>query len=130
MNTRIEGKKVNINKPRAEVYSVLANPANFQKVMPSDVTKFEADENSFVFGLKGMPEIRMVFSEKVENEKLVLKAASSKLDVALNALFEDADGNTQAQLIFEGDFNPMLKMMVERPLRNFVEKLTEQLHKL
>lgn len=130
MNTRIEGKKVKIEKPCAEVYSFLANPANFKKVMPSDVSKFEADENSFVFGLKGMPEIRMVFSEKVENEKLVLKAASSKLDVSLNALFEDANGGTQAQLVFEGDFNPMLKMMVERPLKNFVEKLTEQLQQL
>ncbi|MDX5404946.1 MAG: SRPBCC family protein [Bacteroidota bacterium] len=130
MNTVIEGDKVTIQKSQKEVFDILSVPANFSRIMPDDVAKFEAGDNWFIFGLKGMPEVKLVVRETESPSKVVLGSASDKLDFQLVGKFEDHEDQTIAQLLFEGQFNPMLKMMVERPLRNFLQKLTEKLSSL
>ena len=39
-------------------------------------------------------------------------------DLDIN-LKEEADNQTEVSMIFNGDINPFMKMMVEKPLRNF-----------
>ena len=53
--------------------------------MPESIQKFEVDGDSFIFGLKGMPEIRLVLKEQTEYSNITLGAASSKLDFELIA---------------------------------------------
>lgn len=130
MNTRIEGREVTINKPRQTVYDHLSIPANFKDIMPEDVNRFEAGDDWFLFELKGIPAVKMKVAELNTPESITLKSASDKLTFQLvGTLTEDGD-NTKARLNFEGDFNPMLKMMVSKPLTNFLGKLSDQLEKL
>jgi len=126
--THIESKKVTVNTSATELYQKLEKPENFKQAMPESVTKFEADDNSFVFGMKGMPEVRLVIKEKVEPELLTFEAASSKLDFTLACHITPIDEDTcEAYFHFEGKFNPMLRMMVEKPLKNFIEALADKL---
>ena len=62
----IEGTKVTTQKSAKEVYTFFTELLNFENLMPENIEKFEVDGDSFVFGLKGMPEIRLVLKEKIE----------------------------------------------------------------
>lgn len=127
----IDGNKVTVKKSSEEVFQFLTKLENFEQLMPESKEKFEVDGESFVFGLKGMPEIRLVMKEKTEFSKVVLGAASSKLPFTLAADIEAVNENESAvQLKFESTFNPMMAMMVKKPLTKFIEALTENLEKM
>ncbi|WP_298367763.1 SRPBCC family protein [uncultured Lutibacter sp.] len=122
----LETKKSVINKSQKELFEFLLDLNNFEQLMPENTDKFEVDGESFIFSLKGMPEIRLVIKEKNEFDSIVLGAASSKLNFSLNALINEVTENTcDLQLLFEGDFNPMMAMMVKSPLQKFINTLTE-----
>ena len=128
----LESPKVNVAKSAEYLFNALNDVKNFEKLMPENIAKFEViDENCFEFGLKGMPEIKLVKKGGTPNSQIVLGAASSKLPFTLtgnlNAI--DAD-NTEVQLDFEGDFNPMMAMMIKGPILKFIETLAQNMGKL
>lgn len=127
----LETKKTVINKSQKEFFEFLTDLNNFKQLMPENTDKFEVDGESFIFSLKGMPEIRLVIKEKQEFDKIVLGAASSKLNFSLTALISQVtETSCETQLLFNGDFNPMMAMMVKSPLQKFIDTLTENASKL
>ena len=127
----IEGAKVSTQKSSEELFNFFTQLENFEQLMPESTQKFEVDGSSFLFALKGMPEIRLVLGDKTEFSKVTLGAASSKLSFSLTANIEETSNVTSdCQLIFEGDFNPMMAMMVKKPLTSFIDTLTENIAKL
>ncbi|WP_111708074.1 SRPBCC family protein [Lutibacter citreus] len=122
----LETKKSVINKSQKEFFEFLLDLKNFKELMPENTQKFEVDGDSFLFSLKGMPEIRLVIKEKQEFDKIILGAASSKLNFSLTVLIKEVSENScESQLLFNGDFNPMMAMMVKSPLQKFINTLTE-----
>lgn len=123
----IEGNKVTINKSKAEVVSFLTKMENFEQLMPEN-TKFEVlSDDVFLFGLKGMPEIKLRLKEQTE-DKVILGAASDKLPFTLVANLNEIDASTtETQLSFTGEFNAMMAMMVKGPITKFVGQLSEKL---
>ena len=120
-----------VNKSSAELFNYLDNLQNFSHLMPPSVEKFEVDGESFVFGIKGMPEIRLVIKEKIANSKFVLGAASSKLDFSLATFIDEKSENeSEVQVVFQGDLNPMMAMMLKKPLTKFMDGLSQQLAQL
>ena len=116
-----------INKPVAEIVELLKVPENYEQLMPESLQKFEARDNGFKFSLKGMPEIALQLGE-ITNEKAVLSSASSSLEFELVTNFNViSEAQTEAQMFFEGKFNPFIKMMVEKPLQNFMNALTDKI---
>lgn len=127
----LESKKSTINKSQKEFFEFLSNLGNFRQLMPENIEKFEVDGESFIFSLKGMPEIRLVVKEKQEFDKIILGAASSKLNFTLTTLINKiSDSSCESQLLFEGDFNPMMAMMVKKPLQKFIDTLSSNLEKM
>ncbi|MPS73628.1 MAG: SRPBCC family protein [Chryseobacterium sp.] len=126
----LEGRKIIVNKSSSELAGMLKNPQDYKDLMPEGLQSFEAREDGFKFGLKGMPEIALKI-DNVSNEQVVLKSASSSLDFALTGSMNPLNENqTEVQLLFEGKFNPFIKMMVEKPLQNFINSLTDKIEKL
>ena len=64
--------------------------------MPENIQKFEVDGDSFIFGLKGMPEIRLILKNKTEYSNITLGAASSKLPFTLAANIEEVTENSSS----------------------------------
>lgn len=127
----LESPKVNVAKSAEYLFNALNDVKNFEKLMPENIAKFEViDENCFEFGLKGMPEIKLVKKEAIPNTKVVLGAASSKLPFTLTANLTEVNETTDVQLIFEGDFNPMMAMMIKGPITKFIETLAQNMGKL
>ena len=128
----LESQKVTVQKSSQYLFTELSQVKNFEKLMPDNISKFEVlDENAFIFGLKGMPEIKLKMKEKVANSQIILGAASDKLPFTLTAnIKEVATQTTEVQLLFDGDFNAMMAMMIKGPISKFIETLSENMVKL
>lgn len=128
----LESPKVTVQNNTAYLFNALCDVNNFEKLMPDSIAKFEVtDTDSFIFGLKGMPEIKLRIKDKTPNSKIVLGAASDKLPFTLIANIEEiSDSSAAIQLVFEGEFNAMMAMMVKGPITKFIETLSENMTKL
>lgn len=128
----LESPKVTVEKSAEYLYNALSDVKNFEKLMPENIAKFEVlGEDIFNFGLKGMPEIKLRMKEGIPNSKVVLNAASDKLPFSLIASIDSISENScEVKLDFEGDFNPMMAMMIKGPITKFIETLAENMHKL
>ena len=119
----LTSKKVTVNKSGEELCLFLSDVKNFEQLMPENISKFEViRENAFVFALKGMPEIALEVKKVNPPNKVVLGAISDKLPFTLTANVEPVDDSTsQAELLFEGEFNSMMAMMIKSPISKFLE---------
>ena len=128
----LESPKVTVEKSAQELFELLCDVRNYEKLMPENIAKFEViGEDAFIFGLKGMPEIKLKMKEKVAPNKVVLGAASDKLPFTLvaniNAISEKS---SDVKLDFEGEFNAMMAMMIKGPISKFIENLAANMSKL
>lgn len=128
---KLESRKITVSKSSEYLYNTLEQLSSYEGLMPESIEKFEIDNDSFIFGLKGMPEIRLVLKEKSPNNKIVLGAASSKMPFTLEvSINEISDNSSDVQMFFNGEFNPMISMMVKKPLTKFMETLIDNIEKL
>ncbi|MFB9054379.1 SRPBCC family protein [Formosa undariae] len=125
----LESPKVTIDKSSQEVFDFLSDIKNFEKLMPDNISKFEIlDDDKFLFALKGMPEIILKKKEVTPPNKIVLGAAGGKIDFSLvGHINETTEGKSDVQLKFEGDFNPMMAMMIKGPISKFIETLVTKM---
>ncbi len=120
----LESPKVTVQKSSKEIFDYLSKVENFEHIMPKNIDKFEASKDSFLFALKGMPEIELKLEEVEAPKKIVLGSASEKFPFNLTADIEEAsDSSSNVQLLFDGQFNPMVAMMVKKPLQKFIDTL-------
>ncbi|MDI1256061.1 MAG: SRPBCC family protein [Flavobacterium sp.] len=128
----LESPKTTVQKSAQYVFESLTKVDNFEKLMPESIAKFEVlGDDAFIFGLKGMPEIKLKLKELTPNSKVVLGAASDKLPFTLTANIEEISENSSAvQLFFEGEFNAMMAMMIKGPISKFIETLSQNMEKL
>lgn len=126
----IESRKVSVNKSSENLFKFLTNLNNYEQLMPENTEKFEIDGDSLIFGLKGMPEIRLIPKESIPNSSVILGAASSKIPFTLAFDINEIDNISETQIKFHGDFNPMITMMAKKPLTRFIETLVDNLEKL
>ncbi|HLV46846.1 MAG TPA: hypothetical protein VKY32_07385 [Flavobacterium sp.] len=129
---QLESSKKTVNHSAQYIFENMSEIKNFEKLMPENISKFEVvDENCFIFGLQGMPEIKLLKKSTTPNSEIVLGAASSKLPFSLTAKIDEKDaGNSDVQLFFEGEFNAMMGMMIKGPISKFMETLVGNMHKL
>ena len=128
----LESPKVNVEKSAQHLFDSLSDVKNFEKLMPESIAKFEVlSDDAFLFGLKGMPEIKLKMKEKIAPNKVVLGAASDKLPFTLTAKIDAvAENKSDVQLFFEGEFNAMMAMMIKGPISKFLETLALNMNKL
>ena len=128
----LDSPKVTVEKSAQYLFDSLTNVRNFETLMPENIAKFEVTgDDSFIFGLKGMPEIKLKMKEKSAPNKVVLGAASDKLPFTLTANIDSVSENSSdVQLAFEGEFNAMMAMMIKGPISKFLETLAGNMHKL
>lgn len=122
---KLESPKTIIDKSAQETFEFLSDVKNFEKLMPENISKFEVlEDDKFLFALKGMPEIVLKKKEALAPNKIVLGAAGGKLDFSLTGLISEIDtSKSEVELVFEGEFNAMMAMMIKGPISKFIETL-------
>ena len=121
----LESPKVVIEKSSQIVFDFLKDVKNFKSLMPANISKFELiNDEIFLFALSGMPEIMLKKKYLDSPNIIVLGAEGGKLDFSLTAYIKDISKNeSEVYLNFNGDFNPMMTMMIKGPISKFIETL-------
>ena len=129
---KLETSKTLVQKSVKNLFESLDNVANFKQLMPDNINKFELlTNNSFVFALKGMPEIYLEKKSTTPYSQLVLGEANGKIPFQLTTnITEISDNESEVQLVFEGNFNPVMAMMVKTPISKFMETLVTKMQTL
>tara|TARA_B100001093_G_scaffold511448_1_gene579345 strand:- start:44465 stop:44863 length:399 start_codon:yes stop_codon:yes gene_type:complete len=124
---KIEGELIHLAKAKSNVYQFLSTLENYSLIMPESNKVFEIiDYSRFKFGLKGMPEIVLKLVEGNDSNTVVLSSDNDKFPFTLSGLLHSvSEEETQVKLVFEGDFNPMMEMMIKSPLTAFVNDLSK-----
>ena len=126
--TRNSSDKVTVQKPAAALYDFLSDFNNFQQLMPQEVTNWKSTSDECSFTISGMASLGMKIIERTPHSLIkASKHGSAPFDFTLSCTMEANNDATDVQLIFDADLNPMLKMMAERPLTNFLNLLVNKL---
>ncbi|MBR4402668.1 MAG: hypothetical protein IKT29_03975 [Flavobacteriales bacterium] len=123
-----------VARTASEIYETINNPSKFAAFMPDAVQGFKCGVDFgtpwFAFTIGGMPEIKMVRTENLQDEKIVYTTpmgAKVSLGVEIKSTGETT---SDVKVYIDADVNPMLRMMVERPLRQFLNDVTEKIKKI
>lgn len=129
---KLNSKKVTTQKSAADLCDFLTDVKNFETLMPENISKFEViRENAFVFALKGMPEIALEVKEVEKPNKVVLGAISDKIPFTLIGNIEEvSESSSTVELLFEGEFNAMMAMMIKGPISKFIDTLASNLEQV
>jgi len=128
----LKTEKKTVSKNIKDVYEFVIDLKNFEQLMPDSIDKFEVlDNDTFLFALKGMPQIVLKRNNQQPFNKLVLGAASEKLPFTLTVdIASKNDNETDVVLNFEGAFNAMMAMMIKTPITNFMNALSDNLSEI
>lgn len=127
---KIESKKAIVNTSAEKAFSFISDFNNFQNLLPKDkISDYTSTTDSCSFNINGMATISMRIKNKIPNNKLeVVSDGKNPFNFSLTILLEEKTENScEAMIIFDADVNPFVKMMVETPLTNFFNMLSEKL---
>jgi len=127
--TKIESEVVEINNSSENIFNYLSDFNNFGKLMPSQVTDWTSTSEECSFTIKGMATIGMKIIERETFTKITI-SSHGKVPFAFQLFIlitKKDENNSLGQLVFESDLNPMLKMMVVKPLGNFFNILANKM---
>jgi carbon monoxide dehydrogenase subunit G len=123
--TRIESDTTPIKQSAETIFNFLSDFSNIGKLMPSQVVNFETDGATCKFTIQGMATLGMAYKSKTPNSSVVMtKHEKAPFDFDLICEIKETNATeSMLQLIFDADLNPFLKMMAEKPLKNFLNLL-------
>ena len=125
----LQSPKITIPKSTSKVFDFLSNLKNFEKLMPENISKFELlEKDKFIFAISGMPEIVLEKKSEEASNSIVLGSAAGKLDFTLETVVTElSQQQSQVQMKFSGNFNPMMAMMIKGPITKFIETLATKI---
>lgn len=129
--TTIKSQESLVDKSPQQLFLFLSDMNNLQALMPSQVTDWKSNDKECSFKVTGLTGIALKI-KATEPHHLIRYSETGKMPFAfeLRAHFKDHEtdsGKTWASISFEAELNPMLKMMVEKPLTNFINILAARL---
>lgn len=128
---KIESKKVELNRNVEFVYEYLSDFTHFLMVANDKIENFKATQDRCSFTIKGMTDMGLKIIARVPNESITISndtdiPSSMPLNFLIIFEFERLEPYvTRAVVKMELDANPMIAMMVKKPLEKFVNSLAD-----
>jgi len=127
----ITSTKVIVKAEISEIHSFLNEPANIIHLLPQEkVEEFTSTDTQCSFKIQGGVIISLINLGVDDPKKIAMKSGEkSPFPFMLDILLEQSGDHTEGYLRFDGEVNMFLKMMVEKPLTNLFNYMSEQLAK-
>ncbi|MDP4266810.1 MAG: hypothetical protein Q8880_05200 [Bacteroidota bacterium] len=127
--TSIASDIVKINNSSGALFNFLGDLNNLEKLMPEQVIKWKSTENDCSFTIKGMADLSLIISQKIPAKRIVINSGiNSKIRFEmLLDLTEISNDSTDVRFTINAELNPIMKMMVQTPLLNFLNILVQKL---
>lgn len=128
---KIESKKVEIKRNVEFVYEYLADFTHFSMVANDKIENFKATQDRCSFTIKGMTDMGLKIISRLPNESITISndtdvPSSMPLNFLIIFEFERVEPYvTRVVVKMKLDANPMIAMMVKKPLEKFVNSLAD-----
>jgi hypothetical protein len=128
---KIESKKVEIKRNVEFVYEYLSDFTHFSMVANDKIENFKASQDRCSFTIKGMTDMGLKIISRMPNESITITndtdvPSSMPLNFLIIFEFEKIEPYVSKVVVkMELDANPMIAMMVKKPLEKFVNSLAD-----
>ena len=124
--------EVTANTSAKNLFEKFSNLNNLKDFLPNEIEEFESSESSCSFKISKLPKMSLEIIEKIEHTLIKLKSKDSQIPLLMycNIQGNIDDKSCQVTLVAEMKLNFMMKMMVEKPLNQFLCSLSEQIKKI
>lgn len=128
---KFETDHVTVKTSQSQLFAFLSDINNFEQLMPSSVSGWQSTAENCTFKISGMATIGLAIKQATPESRIDLKSYGDvmfpyEMSIFLNKV---SDNETEAKLSFEGDVNPFMKMMVEKPIKDFFNYLVHKFQK-
>lgn len=126
---KIESQRVTVNAFPEKVFAFLSDANNLKELLPTDqISDFEGTEKTCSFKVQGGITITLVQDNLVPFERIEMKSGEkSPFPFTLTIFLEEIDDKTVGYIDFDGEVNAFLKMMVQKPLTNLFNYMSQKM---
>jgi hypothetical protein len=115
-----------IQSSKDELFNFMGDFNNFKHLLPDDkISNFECTSEQCSFGIKGLMPLTIKIKERLPFSQITFETTGvAKFIFTLHIHFkEDLTANVE----LEGDMNPFIKAMAEKPLKELVNTMSSKL---
>ena len=118
-----------INAKTATVYAFLMDTNNFKILIPQDkVSMWESTTETCSMKITNMGVLGLKRVASTPNSLIYFDSfGKTPFKFTLNIFLTEKEGKCDAKIVFEGNTNPFMKMMIEKPLTLFIDELLMKL---
>ena len=128
METKFESRIGKVAAPEKRIYELITDFRNFNQFIPAGkVEDFEASGEQCQFSVSGIGKVILQIVEKTPYQTVKVSGSgmANQQFFFWVQLKQVSDEDTRVKLTIKADVNPMLKMMVSKPLQGFLDKLMD-----
>ncbi|MFP5471434.1 MAG: hypothetical protein ACLGGV_07535 [Bacteroidia bacterium] len=127
--TDITSETVTLKTPIQEIFNFLSDLNNYNQLLPADnISDFQSTKENCSFKVQNAYNIGLnKQSEQSPNLITLNSSENSPIKFELSIHISEKNSETSTYLNCQADLNPMLKMMVERPLQNLFNYMAKRL---
>lgn len=128
---KIESNKVTVQASRSEVVAFLMDATNLIHLLPQDkISDWKATETECSFKVQGGVVIALIQDGQKEHDEIYMRSGQgTPFPFKLIIMLSDNDDVTDGFIVFDGEVNMFLRMMVEKPLTALFNLMSENLRK-
>ncbi|MFT5779650.1 MAG: carbon monoxide dehydrogenase subunit G [Crocinitomicaceae bacterium] len=125
----IDSNRVIVPTNQQEIYDFLKDANNLIHLLPKDnVSDYKATTDSCSFKVQGGVVISLIHDGEEGIDKIFMKSgAKSPFPFRLTIQTSPSGDGTEGHIHFDGEVNMFLKMMVEKPLTNLFNYMSNKL---
>lgn len=129
MSTEIKSDKVLIKASSQEVFDFVTDFNNIVQLLPEDkISDWQSTEDDCSFKIQNAAIIPLVKSTIEPHSKInIVSGEKAPFPFTLEVYLSDHEDGTESYLVFNGEINPFLKMMVVKPLTNLFNYMAHRL---
>ncbi|NJO68283.1 MAG: SRPBCC family protein [Bacteroidetes bacterium] len=132
MESTFESKIGKVSLPSEKIYNFISDFNNLKNHIPADkISNWESTADSCHFTVSGMGNVGLRIIEKKPYD--LLKVAGDGMNNKFNLwiqLKEAAENDTRVKVTIKTDVNPMMKMMIAKPVQKFLDMLVDSFEKM
>ena len=119
--------EVIVNKSAKDFFNTIGDLNNLKDVLPPQIEDFKSTETTCSFKMQGLPQLGLKIAEKTEFSKISLTAVDSQVPFSLDCFITEKGEQCQARLEINAELNMMMKMIIEKPLTQFLDVLASKM---
>ncbi len=121
-----------VNQSAEKLFEFLTDLNNFRDLLPPQVKNWQSTKTWCSFDIEGTASLGFEINEKNPNSIIRYKEYGKSpfpfyLIIKIN---EELELKTRVGMEFEADLNPMMKMMLKKPLTNLLNLMVDKLNEL